>query len=112
MVIVKKEKDAILQEGNDIFVDLAKLKNEDPDSDNVQQIMIRWHEFLSNFYDPSIELLRGLNEMYFVDTKFKNKFKKIDPDLPDFLHASIDCYVDKLENQWIEENKETLDNEL
>ncbi|USS85993.1 TipAS antibiotic-recognition domain-containing protein [Fructilactobacillus cliffordii] len=107
-----EKKAAIIKESNEIFVDLAKLKDEDPDSEKVQQLMVRWHQFLLNFYNPSIELLRGLNEMYADDPKFKKKFEKIDPDLPDFLHASIDTYVDKLEDQWVEENQNTLDNEL
>ncbi|USS93218.1 TipAS antibiotic-recognition domain-containing protein [Fructilactobacillus ixorae] len=106
------EKAAILKEGDAIFVDLAQLKDQAPDSEEVQQIMVRWHQFLLNFYEPSIELLSGLNEMYANDPKFKKKFAKIDPALPDFLHAAIDTYVDQLENQWIEEQQETLDNEL
>ncbi|MFV0812519.1 TipAS antibiotic-recognition domain-containing protein [Lactobacillus gasseri] len=106
----KFQKQEVLQEGDKIFAELAKLKNEgySNDSNEVKSLMILWHKFLLNFYTPSIEVMRGLSEMYIKDNRFKSKFQKIDPDLPDFLHKSINNYVNELEEVYKEKQKTTL----
>lgn len=106
------KKKSIMQESEDIFLELAKLKDKDVDSIEVQEIMIRWHNFIKNFYNPSIEVLRGLGNMYYNDPRFNKKFREIDPDLPDFLNDSIKNYVDTLEDKWLEEQKDTLTDKL
>lgn len=106
------KKKSILQESEDIFLELAKLKDKDVDSIEVQEIMVRWHNFIKNFYNPSIEVLRGLGNMYYNDPRFNKKFREIDPDLPDFLNKAIKKYVDTLEDRWLEEQRDILTNKL
>lgn len=106
------KKKSILQESENIFMELAKLKDKDVDSIEVQEIMVRWHNFIKNFYNPSIEVLRGLGNMYYNDPRFNKKFREIDPDLPDFLNDSIKKYVDTLEDRWLEEQKDILTDKL
>lgn len=106
----KYQKDEILKEGDKIFVDLAEARRKGctSDSNEVKSIMIRWHKFLLNFYTPSIEVMRGLSNMYTKDTRFKSKFQKIDPELPDFLHKSINSYVNELEEVYKEKQTNSL----
>lgn len=106
------KKKSILQESENIFMELAKLKDKDVDSIEVQEIMVRWHNFIKNFYNPSIEVLRGLGNMYYNDPRFNKKFREIDPDLPDFLNDSIKKYVDTLEDRWLEEQRDILTDKL
>lgn len=106
------KKKSILQESEDIFLELAELKDKDVDSIEVQEIMVRWHNFIKNFYNPSIEVLRGLGNMYYNDPRFNKKFREIDPDLPDFLNEAIKKYVDTLEDRWLEEQRDILTNKL
>lgn len=106
------KKKSILQESENIFMELAKLKDKDVDSIEVQEIMVRWHNFIKNFYNPSIEVLCGLGNMYYNDPRFNKKFREIDPDLPDFLNDSIKKYVNTLEDRWLEEQKDILTDKL
>jgi hypothetical protein len=65
-------------------------------------MLVRWHEHLRYFYEPSIDTLRGLGEMYDDHPDFNATFTEIHPDLPGFLRKAIACYVDVLETRWLE----------
>ncbi len=99
----KDEKERVLDECNDIFTELAKYIHDDNYSDEVRELLIRWHEWIRNFYEPSMEMLRGLGNMYAKAPDFRENFEKIDPDLPDYLPRAIGAYVDELEDKWLEE---------
>lgn len=100
----KAQRDAILAEGGQVYSELAAaLKAEkSPDSAEVQAMLIRWHENLRHFYEPPLEVLRGLGEMYNTHPDFMVKFQSLHPDLPEFLQAAITQYVDDLEYAEIE----------
>lgn len=105
----KAQQQKILDECNEIFAELAKHIHKDPYSDEVRALLIRWHEWIRNFYEPSMEVLRGLGAMYAKAPDFRKNFEKIDPELPDFLPKTINCYVDELEDKWLEEQYNTLE---
>ena len=100
--MTQEERHEILQECSDIFVGLSEYIGSEPDRKEVTELMIRWHKFIQNFYNPSLEVLRGLGLMYLHDPEFLEKFQSINPDLPDFLGKAIDCYVGVLEDKWLE----------
>lgn len=104
------EQKEILEECQKIFLELANHKDEGPDSDNVRALLIKWHKFIEHFYEPPLDVLRGLGYLYADDERFRKKFAEIDPDLPDFLKSAIDCYVDELEEVWLQEQYDTLEN--
>jgi MerR family transcriptional regulator, thiopeptide resistance regulator len=93
------QKQAIFDEGNAIYDDLARaLDAGTPATDeSVQAIFVRWHNHLLYFYEPTMEILRGLGELYRTDPGFIANFQKLHADLPDYLHAGIEQYVDDLE---------------
>lgn len=103
-----KKKAQIMEECKSIFQELADNMRYGADSEVIQEILIKWHKFIQYFYEPSLEVLRGLGEIYCYDTEFKKVFEAIDPKLPDFLESSINCYVDKLEMRWLESQYEIL----
>lgn len=107
--MTREEQHAILQECSDIFVGLSDYIGLDPKREEVTDLMIRWHKFIKNFYDPSLEVLRCLGLMYVYDPDFSNKFQEIDPELPDFLGKAINCYVDMLEEKWLESQCDVLE---
>ncbi len=104
----------ILAECEAIFAELAEFQDKGVDSPEVKELLVRWHQFLQHFYEPSLEVLRGLGFVYADDQRFREKFASIDPHLPDFLKAAINSYVDELENIWLQEQYEVLEhtNEL
>jgi hypothetical protein len=91
---------AILAEGNKIYSDLAEaLKaGKTASSREVQALLEHWHDHLHYFYEPKLEILRGLGELYEESPDFAANFQKLHPDLPAFLHEAITQYVDNLES--------------
>lgn len=98
------EREAIGEEGNQIYFDLvdALEAGKAPGSAEVQAIMQRWHSHLGYFYEPTLDILRGLGETYNSQPDFIANFKKLHPDLPDYLSAAVAQYVDDLETGEIE----------
>lgn len=104
----EKKKEQIMEECNSIFQELADNMQYGADSQVIQELLIKWHQFIQYFYEPSLEVLRGLGEVYSYDPGFRKVFEAIDPELPDFLQSSINCYVDELEMRWLESQYEVL----
>lgn len=97
-----ERKAEIMQEGNAIYQEIAANMDKGADSPEVRALLVRWHEHLRHFYEPSIEVLDGLGKMYNDHPDFNATFTKIDPALPAFLKESIAVYVDELETKWLE----------
>ncbi|MRS05895.1 MerR family transcriptional regulator, partial [bacterium] len=64
------DKKHIGEEGEAVYRDLLKVMDQDPGSEVVQKIVARWHQHLRYFYEPNVELLRGLGHMYNDDPRF------------------------------------------
>lgn len=95
----KAEKDKIGEEGEQVYSDLVTAieAGKSAQSVEVQVILERWHQHLQYFYEPTLEILRGLGELYNSSPDFIATFKKIHPDLPGYLQEGITQYVDDLE---------------
>lgn len=104
----KEEKDQILVECNEIFEGIAENMHKGENSEEVRDLLIRWHKFIQKFFDPSMEALKGLGIAYAKNPDFRQTFEAINPDLPDFLPKAIDCYVDELEEKWLQEQYNEL----
>ncbi len=92
----------IKQEGGAIYTDLAANMSKGPIDPAIQAMLGRWHQHMRYFYEPSLEVLRGLGNAYNDDPDFNATFTAIHPDLPPFLQAAINHYVDTLEMEWLE----------
>lgn len=86
------KKATILAEGQAIHRDLAANMGKGYNSPAVQQIVARWHQHLRYFYEPSIERLRGLGQLYVDDPDFRANYAKLDPKLPEFFRDAIEFY--------------------
>ncbi len=93
------EKQRVMDEGNALYDEIVEaLKAGHPsDSDAVQALFRRWHEHLRYFYEPPLEVLRGLGDLYTTHPDFIARFQALHPDLPDYLKAGIEAYTDALE---------------
>ena len=67
--------------------------------ERMSTLLVRWHEHLRYFYEPSIDTLGGLGEMYHDHPDFNATFTAIHPDLPGFLKKAIEHYVGILHSQ-------------
>ena len=98
----EEKKQAIMAEGGAIYTEIVAHMDKGPKSQEIQTLLMRWHDHLRYFYEPSIETLGGLGEMYHDHPDFNATFTAIDPDLPGFLKTAIAHYVDVLETRWLE----------
>jgi DNA-binding transcriptional MerR regulator len=86
------QKAQIIAEGEALRRDLAANMRAGFDSPAVQQIVARWHQHMKNFYEPSIERLRGLGQLYVDEPAFRANYAKLDPRLPGFFRDAIKFY--------------------
>lgn len=100
----EERQQAVLAEGDAIYTNIAAHMDKGSQSDEIQTLLIRWHDHIRHFYEPSIETLAGLGDMYHDHPDFNTTFTAIHPDLPGFLKQAIAHYVDVLETRWLEEH--------
>ncbi len=98
------QQDLVLRAMDENYEEIAKLMREGTpmDSAKVQERVRIWHEQLYYFYEPSIEVIENLGEMYKNDREFRKYYEKIDQALPDFFGDSIAYYADVLATRWLE----------
>jgi DNA-binding transcriptional MerR regulator len=98
------KKKAIQEEGGQIYLDIVKAMeaHKAPQDAQVQDILQRWHQHLRYFYEPTLEILRGLGSTYNSDQRFNAFFTQLHSDLPQYLEEAITQYVDDLETAELE----------
>lgn len=94
------QKDAIMAEAGQIYTDIvASLEaGLPPQHADVQAIIVRWQANMRHFYEPTLEIMRGLGDGYNSHPDFIANFQKLHPGLPPYLQAAITQYVDDLEH--------------
>jgi DNA-binding transcriptional MerR regulator len=92
----KEQKTAIIAEGKANTQAMAALMDKPFNSPEVQAVVARWHQQLKYFFDPSIERMRGLGQMYTEDPRFMMGYEKVRKGLALFMKQAIDFYCDRL----------------
>jgi DNA-binding transcriptional MerR regulator len=97
----KAQRQAIGEEGSAIYADIVQALEQGlpPGHPQVNAILARWHNHMRYFYEPPLEVLRGLADLYNTDPRFIANFQKLHPNLPAYLQSIIPPYVDALEQQ-------------
>ena len=85
----------IQAESNDIYNSLALLMDKDVTDPEVQVVIEKWRQHISkNFYNCTLEIFRGLGELYVQDERFTANIDKFKPGLAKFFSAGINVYCD------------------
>ncbi len=87
------KKKEILQEGGSIYQEIVNHMAKGAGSPEVQTLIVKWHQHLRYFYEPTVEILGGLGEMYDDDPAFHANLAAMHADLPGFLKQAIRLYV-------------------
>jgi len=83
----------IQEEGNRIFAGFARLRGTDPASQEVQDLVDAWRSHISeNFYSCSVEILRGLGEMYTADERFLKNIDAHGEGTAELMSKAISIY--------------------
>lgn len=91
------QKEQIKAEGGAIYSELAAMTGQDPADPVVQQLIARWYRHLGHFYEPTVERLRGLGQLYVDHPDFARNFRELHPDLPEFMREAITIYCQTLD---------------
>ena len=85
------------EEMHQIGVDMAAgMDHGDPGAPEAQAAVARWHAFINErFYDCSLEVFRGLGDLYVDDGRFTATYEKIRPGLAQFLREAMHRYCDR-----------------
>ena len=89
----------IKQEGSQIYQSIAEKMDKGPGSPEVQALLRRWQEHLRNFYEPTLDTLEGLGNMYYEHPDFKATFTAVHPELPRFLKEAVAIYASGLRSE-------------
>ncbi|MGE5674470.1 MAG: TipAS antibiotic-recognition domain-containing protein, partial [Mycobacterium leprae] len=86
---------AIQQEMQAIWQGVAALMDRSPADPAVQEWVRRWHQTINDrFYTCSLEVLRGLADMYVQDERFTANYDKVKPGLAQFWSDAMKHYCD------------------
>ena len=90
-----EKKQQVMDEGKAVYVDILEnmQAGKTPGSPEVQACLVRWHQHMRYFYEPTWAILRGLGQGYAADPNFRATFEKMHPDLPDFLNEAIQVFT-------------------
>lgn len=87
---------AIQQEGQEITLGLASLMDRDPADPEVQQWVGKHHQMINDrFYTCSLQVYRGLGDLYVQDERFTANYEKVKPGLAAFMRAAMHVYCDR-----------------
>lgn len=93
----KAQQQQILQQVEQVYHDWAAVMRHGPKSPQAQQVAAAWHQSLRYFYEPTREVMLGLAGLYIQDPRFADKFRAIDPGLPEFMQQAIIRYCQQTE---------------
>ena len=89
-----ERKQAILDEGKQVYLDMIAAMPKGADSPEVQAIVERWRKHMDYFWTPNLDQLLGLATMYGQSPDFKANFDQMHPDLADFMKEAVMVYVE------------------
>jgi len=91
----KNDWENIMEDAGVIYEELAKLMDRNPADDEVQVLVQKWRDYITNnFYNCTIEIFRGLALMYVADERFTNNIDKYGQGLAKFLSDAMNIYCD------------------
>lgn len=89
-----EKKQAILDEGKQVYQDMIAAMFKGADSPEVQAIVERWRKHMDYFWTPDLDQLLGLATMYGQSPDFKANFDQMHPELAEFMHDAVKVYVE------------------
>jgi len=90
----KEEFEKIGKDGDELIKKIAAASGEDPGSPGVQELIARHYAGLRAFYEPNVEMYRGLGDMYVADERFGAYFDRYKPGLAAFMRDAMHAYCD------------------
>jgi DNA-binding transcriptional MerR regulator len=87
------KKEAILEEGKAVYLDMIAAMPKGAGSPEVQAIVERWRRHMDYFWTPNEEQLLALANGYNDDPRFRANFDRMHPKLAEFMREAVELYV-------------------
>ncbi|WP_217587594.1 MerR family transcriptional regulator [Lentibacillus saliphilus] len=92
----EKEQDELSTQWDALFKKLAELRDEAPDSEDVQATIGEWYTFLNaNFGNYSPEAFAGLGQLYVADERFTENIDQYGTGLAQFMSEAMAVFAKK-----------------
>jgi len=85
----------IQKEGDALMKELVAHMNEGAGSNKIQELIGKHFNNLRHFYEPSLEMYRGLANMYVEDKRFAAYYEKYAKGLAEFMREAMIAYCDQ-----------------
>lgn len=90
----QKELAELGRKGVEWTKNFATHMGEDPRSEDVQKLIAEHYNGLRTFYEPNLEMYRGLANMYVEDPRFTAYYDKHRPGLAQFMRDAMLAYCE------------------
>lgn len=90
----KEDLAKIQKENGEILQGIADNMDKGVKSPVVQTLIAKHYNALRHWYEPNLEMYRGLADMYVADERFAAFYKKIHSDLPEFMRDAMHYFAD------------------
>jgi DNA-binding transcriptional MerR regulator len=84
----------------DIYTAIAARMDYGPSDPKAQEGVRAWHEFIKDgHFECTLEMFRGLGDMYVADERFTANIDKFKPGLAQFMKEAMNIYCDRMESK-------------
>lgn len=86
---------ALADDFNALYRELATRRHEDPTSDEAQEAIKKWYEYLNKVGNFSLEAFKGLGQLYIDDDRFTKNIDQFGEGLASFMRDAMAVYADR-----------------
>ncbi len=97
--MTKAEMSHIKEDGEKLTAALAQSMPKGCTHSDVQELILQHYNGLKTFYEPSLEMYRGLGEMYVADPRFTAYYDKYADGLAVFMRDAMNYFADMQEGK-------------
>ncbi|MCM3735010.1 MerR family transcriptional regulator [Bacillus cytotoxicus] len=83
------------EEYNAIYRKLAAIRHDSPESEQAQEAIQEWYNYLQNFGHYSLDAFKGLGQMYVDDERFTKNIDQFGEGLAKFMQSAMALYADR-----------------
>jgi DNA-binding transcriptional MerR regulator len=89
-----EKKQAVMEEGKQVYLDMIAIMPKGADSPESQAIVERWRAHMDYFWTPDLDQLLALATGYVENSRFRDNFDQMHPQLAEFMCDAVKVYVE------------------
>lgn len=94
--MTSREHHELAEKWENLFTKLAKIRHQPPESDEAQEGIKEWYNFLnSNIHTYSIDAFRGLGQLYIQDERFTQNIDQYGEGLAKFMCEAMRIFAER-----------------